>query len=360
MLTNHLMLQNYTVEQAAGGAEALSLIEAYRTQDKRFDLIILDIMMPRMSGYEVSQKLREIYPAHELPIVMLTAKNQVADLMTGFQTGANDYMTKPFSKDELLTRIKNHLRLTKTTQSFGRFVPLEYLRFLEKESIIDVRLGDHVAKRMAVMFSDIRSFTTISEAMTSQENFDFVNAYLRRVSPTIREHHGFIVKFLGDGMMAVFPEGADNAVQAGVSKLNSVAQYNTHRKQEGGLTKYYGASLILSGETCRQLSNSGQYHIRFLDRVIVKGRTEPIEIYEVLDGEPPERMTLKLQTISTFTEGVERYQNRRFAEAKACFDEVLDVNQDDKAAHLYAERVNSFLTGGVPDDWDGITWMTAK
>ena len=123
-------------------------------------------MMPHMSGYEVCQKLREIHPAHELPVVMLTAKNQISDLMTGFHFGANDYMTKPFSKDELLTRIKSHLRLSKTNHAYGRFVPSEYLRFLKKDSIVDVKLGDHVSKEMAVMFSDIRSFTTLSESMT--------------------------------------------------------------------------------------------------------------------------------------------------------------------------------------------------
>ena len=79
-----------------------------------------------------------------------------------------------------------HLRLSQTSKSYGRFVPHEYLRFLSKESIIDVELGDHVSKEMAVMFSDISSFTTLSESMTPQENFDFVNVYLRQVSPVIR------------------------------------------------------------------------------------------------------------------------------------------------------------------------------
>jgi len=84
------------------------------------------------------------------------------------------------------------------TTSYSRFVPIDYLKFLHKERIMDVNLGDHVAKEMAVMFSDIRSFTSISETMTPQENFNFVNAYLKRVSPPIRNHNGLIVKYLGD------------------------------------------------------------------------------------------------------------------------------------------------------------------
>jgi len=309
VLTNHLILANYHVTQAMNGMEAIELLE----KGERFDVIVLDIMMPKMSGYEVSEKIRQMYPPHELPVLMLTAKNQVDDLVHGFNAGANDYLTKPFSKDELLTRIRNHLELTKTTQSFGRFVPLEYLEFLRKESIIDVKLGDHVAKEMAVMFSDIRSFTTISENMTPQENFNFINAYLKRVSPKIREHHGFIVKFLGDGMMAVFPNGADDAIKAGIAKLQAVHAYNEHRIIDGwqpirvgvgihighmmvgmvgeanrmqgdafsdnvnltarieGLTKYYGVSMIISGETYYQLEND-DFHVRYLDKVVVKGR----------------------------------------------------------------------------------------
>ena len=100
VLRNHLSLGNYTVTHAFNGAEALSLLKQQQKRERRFDLVVLDVMMPRMSGYEVCQQLREIYPAHELPVVMLTAKNQISDLMTGFHFGANDYMTKPFSKDE--------------------------------------------------------------------------------------------------------------------------------------------------------------------------------------------------------------------------------------------------------------------
>ncbi|MCJ8280059.1 MAG: ATP-binding protein, partial [Rivularia sp. ALOHA_DT_140] len=182
VLNNHLSLQKYQFTQALNGKDALNVVE----NGEKIDLILLDIMMPKMSGYKVCEKIREKYPAHQLPVVMLTAKNQVTDIVTGFKFGANDYLTKPFNKDELLTRIKSHLKLSQTSKSYGRFVPHEYLKFLSKESIIDVELGDHVSKEMAVMFSDIRSFTTISESMTPQENFDFVNHYLRQVSPVIR------------------------------------------------------------------------------------------------------------------------------------------------------------------------------
>ncbi|MBE9094696.1 response regulator [Tychonema sp. LEGE 07203] len=398
VLNNHLSLENYSVIQAAGGEQALSLIEG----GQHFDLIILDIMMPRMSGYEVCAKLREKHPSHELPVVMLTAKNQVSDLIIGFQFGANDYLTKPFSKDELLTRIKSHINLSQTNSAYGRFFPDAFLEFLKKESIVDIQLGNHVSKQMAVMFSDIRSFTSLSETMTPQQNFDFVNAYLREVSPTIRENHGFIVKYLGDGMMAVFPNGADDALKSGIAKLQQVHRYNVDRLRSGyqpiqvgvgvhfgqmmvgivgeaqrmqgdafsnhvnlasrleSLTKLYGVSLIISDKILENLSEPEQYQIRFLDRVIVKGKKQPISIYEVLDGETESVREIKLQTQADFERGLEHYRRHEFQAGKTCFYQVLAVNPDDKTAALYLERLNHLIEKGVPENWSGVWTLTQK
>jgi two-component system sensor histidine kinase ChiS len=107
VISNHLYLQNYHVIQAGNGLEALAMLE----NEVKPDLILLDIMMPRMTGYEVCQKIREKYHLDELPILMLTAKNQVQDLVVGLGVGANDYLTKPISKPELLARIKTQIQL---------------------------------------------------------------------------------------------------------------------------------------------------------------------------------------------------------------------------------------------------------
>ncbi|RKZ93250.1 MAG: guanylate cyclase [Candidatus Parabeggiatoa sp. nov. 1] len=107
VLTNHLSLYNYTIVQASSGFEALATLEKQEIPD----LILLDVMMPRMTGYEVTQKIRERWEANELPIVLLTAKNQAADLVMGLEVGANDYLVKPISKSELIARIKTHLHI---------------------------------------------------------------------------------------------------------------------------------------------------------------------------------------------------------------------------------------------------------
>ncbi len=107
VLVNLLSLHNYTITQAANGPQALALLESGLLPD----LILLDVMMPRMTGYEVTHKIRTEWQANELPIVLLTAKNQVSDLVIGLEAGANDYLTKPIAKEELLARIKTHINI---------------------------------------------------------------------------------------------------------------------------------------------------------------------------------------------------------------------------------------------------------
>jgi adenylate cyclase len=304
---------------------------------------------------------------------------------------------------QMVKTVKNReTELKGLNDSFARFFPAEYLKFLRKQSVTEVKLGDYVSKTMAVMFSDIRSFTTLSESMTPRENFSFVNAYLKRVSPEIRNHYGIIVKFLGDGMMAVFPEGADDALAAGVAKQKRVQEYNLERLARGdkpiqvgigihlgqmmlgmigddnriqgdafsdnvnltarleGLTKYYGVSMLISGQILEHLSDPEQYQIRFLDRAIVKGRIEAIAVYEVLDAENAQVRQLKLQTQADFEQGVKYYRDRAFSEAKVCFERVLTVHAADKTAKLYLERVEDLLTHGVPEGWNDAWAFTEK
>ncbi len=107
VLLNLLSVRHYSVVKAYNGPEALALFE----KGEKFDLVLLDVMMPKMSGYDVCRQLRSRFSLFELPIVMLTAKNQVRDIVYGFQAGANDYIPKPFDKEELLARVKTLLEL---------------------------------------------------------------------------------------------------------------------------------------------------------------------------------------------------------------------------------------------------------
>ncbi len=106
ILANPLTAMGYRVTQAAGGEEALQ-----RLDERKFDLVLLDVMMPKISGYEVCRRLREQFSVQELPVIFLTARTMVSDLVTGFTLGANEYLYKPIAKDELLARVKTHLDL---------------------------------------------------------------------------------------------------------------------------------------------------------------------------------------------------------------------------------------------------------
>lgn len=107
VLVNHLSLHHYRIVEAASGRDALETLD----NQGPFDLVLLDIMMPRMSGYEVCARIRKTHPIADLPIIFLTAKNLISDLVDGFDVGANDFLSKPVSKGELLSRVRTHLQL---------------------------------------------------------------------------------------------------------------------------------------------------------------------------------------------------------------------------------------------------------
>jgi len=357
-------------------------------QNSVYDLLPLDLAEKRMYYIRKAMQTDELQVYEQ----QLTIRDQAQDEEVRLaKTGDNEVL---IIVRNITERKQAEATLKRLKDAFARFFPSEYLKFLRKDSVTEVQLGDYVSKTMAVMFSDIRSFTTLSESMTPQENFNFVNAYLKRVSPEIRNHYGIIVKFLGDGMMAVFPEGADDAVKAGIAKQKRVHEYNEERLAIGdlplqvgigihvghmmlgmvgednriqgdafsdnvnltarleGLTKFYGVSMLISGQTLEHLSNPDQYQIRFLDRAIVKGRNEAIAVYEVLDAENEEICNLKLQTQPNFAQGVGCYRERAFTDAKACFERVLAVNPLDKTAKLYLERVERLLEHGIPENWN--------
>ena len=389
VLSNLLSLENYSLTLTHSPLEALELIE----KGLKPDLILLDIMMPQMTGYEVCQKIRQRFLANELPIVLLTAKNQVSDFVEGFNAGANDYLTKPFSRNELLVRIRNHIKLAKINLSYNRFVPREFLKFLEKESIIDVQLGDQVQREMTILFSDIRSFTTLSESMTPKQNFDFLNAYLKRVSPVIRNNSGFIDKYIGDAIMALFPEVPDDALRAAVDMQKQVYDYNLKRQKSGhlpiaigigihtgnimlgmigeeqrlegtvisdavnlaarleSLTKVYGASILISGQTLSKLDNATDYNCRFIDQVQVKGKTERIAVFEVYDSNPREIFDLKSQTLGIFEQAILCYHNQKVSEAFQLFQEVLKINKEDRVAMLYIKRCEQLQNPAIVEEW---------
>lgn len=270
--------------------------------------------------------------------------------------------------------------LFQLNQAFSRFVPRQFLQLLDKKSLVDVQLGDQVQQEMSVLFSDIRDFTALSESMTPQENFNFINAYLSRMEPAIIENQGFIDKYIGDAIMALFGGSADDAVRAGIAMMQRLTEYNRERIQAGllpiligigintgslmlgtvggqhrmdgtvisddvnlasrleGLTKFYRVSLLISQQTLARLRNPMEYSIRFIEKTTVKGKSKAVAVFEVFDGEDLDLKQGKLATKSVFEEGLFFYYKQAFREALKRFEMVLSINPRDTVAQIYLER----------------------
>jgi two-component system sensor histidine kinase ChiS len=359
-------------------------------------------MMPQMTGYEVCREVRKKYSPLEMPILMLTAKNQTTDLVEAFNLEANDYVTKPFIKKELLARINTQIRLAKLSAAYGRFVPHDFISLLEKPSIIDVKLGENQERDMTVLFADIRSFTALSENMTPPENFAFINTYLGKVSPAIRRNNGFIDKYIGDAVMALFPRSSSDGVRAAIDMQKEVNIYNQQRQKNGlfpiaigiglhagnlmlgtigerermestviadavnlasrleGLTKVYGAGIIVSGAIIERLDDPKKYNYRFVDRVTVKGKRNAVSVFEVYDTETEQSIVLKQQTAEVFQEALNFYYQQKFVAAQKVFQNILQINPDDRVAMLYFKRSRRYRMYGAPDGWSGVEISTEK
>jgi two-component system sensor histidine kinase ChiS len=286
--------------------------------------------------------------------------------------------------------------------AYGRFVPHELLRLLDKQSILDVKLGDFVQRDMTVMFSDIRAFSTLSESMTPFENFSFLNSFLKRMGPEIRANGGFIDKYIGDAIMALFPRSADDGLAAAVAMQRKLVEYNEHRRTSSyppiaigvgvhtgslmlgtvgeqermdgsviadavnlcsrleGLTRVYGARILTTGQTMKAVSAPGRFTSRFVDRVKVKGRVESVLLFEILDGDPPAVRELKLSYREELARALRHYYGRRFPEALKILESLRSHNPEDEILRIFRNRCELFVNLGAPPDWQGVELIEIK
>ena len=200
------------------------------------------------------------------------------------------------------------------------------------------------------------------------------------MEPIILKHHGFIDKYIGDAIMALFPTTVDDAVRGSISMLQTLNQYNNLLQRAGypaikigiglntgplilgtvggqnrmdgtvisdavntaarieNLTKLYGSPLLITAQSYIQLKNIMEYHIRVIDNVKVKGKTNTVIVYEVFDADPPATIELKLQTLRDFEQGFMCYHNGQLDKAQYFFEKVNEVNPKDQATQVYLER----------------------
>ncbi len=295
--------------------------------------------------------------------------------------------------------LEQQIRLT---EAYQRFVPKQLLTNLNKKSILDIQLGDQVRKEMSILFSDIRSFTSLSESMSPEENFKFVNKYLSKMGPIVRDNNGYIDKFIGDAIMALFEKSSDDALRTSIKMLDTLREYNEERRLEGNdsisigigintgmmmlgtlgesdrmegsvisdavniaarlesLTKIYKTPLLVSEETLLKIENL-KVETRLIDKVAVKGKEKPILVHEVLNGESPYLIDAKISMLTNFKKGFNLYQNQQFESALELFRKYVKKIPEDFVAQLYIDRCQKIISSGWDSEsWDGINYMENK
>lgn len=293
---------------------------------------------------------------------------------------------------EIATRQGVEQRLAAVQAAYSRFVPPQLLELLGKESILDVDWGNQAEKKMTILFSDIRGFASMSERMSPQQCFDFINEYLSFMEPVVLAHGGFIDKYIGDSVMALFPARGDDALRGALGMLAELDRFNAqlsikqrefafdHPERRSGnevhigigmnsgllmlgiiggsnrmeitvisdavnlasrvetLTKTYQTPILITQHTLNSIRHSGDFSIRFIDRVRVRGKHLAQSIYEVFDADPAPLKAAKLASLDIFENALAHYHFLRMDEALTLFSDCLEHNPGDTPASVYWQR----------------------
>jgi len=245
-----LQSKGYTVVLAASGPEALELVDS-----QPIDLVLLDIMMPDVSGLDVLKALRAKHPREALPVIMATAKDQPRDVVDALKMGANDYVTKPLDFAVVMARTEAQLSLKRATgevrrlneelQRRNQFIRRTFGRYLSDEVVASLletpegtRLGGE-KRRVTLLMSDLRGFTAAAERLDPEQVVRLLNNYLGAMAEVITRFQGTIDEFIGDGILALFgapldrEDDAARAAACAVAMQLAMAEVNETNRRDG-------------------------------------------------------------------------------------------------------------------------------
>ncbi|MGJ3249532.1 MAG: response regulator [Elainellaceae cyanobacterium] len=258
LLEELLAAEGYETQSASSGQQALDI--AYSAQP---DLILLDVMMPGMDGFEVCHQLRSNASLSVTPIIFLTALDDEESRLKGLEVTGDDYLTKPIRSRLLLAKVANvlklhHLRSQQSetqandrfqqqvaiawkaneslSEKFRLFVPDQFLERIAPGGVDSIQVGNSIEAEMSVLFCDIREFTAIAESQHAAETFKWLNVFFQRMNDVIITHHGCIDKYLGDAVLAVFDRPtvhAQDALNAAIAMRQTLIKFNCNRDQFG-------------------------------------------------------------------------------------------------------------------------------
>jgi class 3 adenylate cyclase len=207
----NMLLTNagYETETAFDGVQALKAVTANPP-----DLVVLDVMMPRMDGYEVAEKLRARLETRSIPILMLTALRELDEKVKGLDAGADDFLVKPFNTVELLARVRSLIRIKQLhdeLEAKNALLERVLMRYISKDVALEIlrnpeqnlKLGGQNCT-VSVLFADIRGFTHFSELHDAAEVIDVLNCVFNQLTPLIFQHKGTLDKYMGDAIMALY------------------------------------------------------------------------------------------------------------------------------------------------------------
>ena len=258
MLLTEILKPHYRVKVANNGQKALEIAATAQP-----DLILLDVMMPGIDGFEVCRRLKADPVTHHIPVIFLTSKTEIEDEETAFEVGAADFIHKPISPPIVLLRVKNHLEIKflhdylqsqseqersqkiQLMQIFSKHVSHEVAETMwqQRDQFLNNRRPPPQQVTATVMFSDIRGFTTISEQLDPHTLFDWLNQYMDVMSKIVIEYQGVVNKYIGDAVMAVFgmpssrinsdAEEAQRAVDCALAMRTALTQLNVDFVKRG-------------------------------------------------------------------------------------------------------------------------------
>ncbi len=250
-----ILAPTHTIKAVRNGEMALKIVEKQKP-----DLILLDIMMPEMDGYEVCRRLKDDPDTRDIPVIFLTGQDQTSDEARGFELGAADYIHKPFSPPILRARVATHLALRqhmeeseKARANLSRYFSP---KLVEELATRDKPLGGVRRQDVAVLFADMVGFTRISEALTPEAVMALLRDYHACIENAVFEHDGIMEKFIGDAALAIFgaPDRSErdaiNALSCARTMLRGLADLNAERSGHGkeairiGIGLHFGPAVM--------------------------------------------------------------------------------------------------------------------
>lgn len=397
----HLVFRDFVFEgkkihflSAYSAGEAKKLIQ----ENPDISLILLDVVMEKeSSGLDFVKYLRETLKNTIVRVILRTGQpGQAPEKQVMIDYDINDYKEKTeLTKDKFYTAVVMGLRSYRDLQqlqeskntienvaiAMNRFIPHAFLKLLNKENILQIKLGDCIEMEMTVLFLDIESFTRISEILPPLECFNFINKLLSHLEPAIIEYQGFIDKYVGDAIMALYDGTPDNAIRSSLKMLTSLRTLNQslviknkepinigigincgllaigtvgfHDRMDftaisdavntaarvEKLNRTYNTHLLITHQILLKMKEPEKFNYRHLGKIKLRGQEKFTLIYEMFDVEDEDSKLLKIQTKKEFENAVRLYEENDLVNSAAIFEKIIQINPKDTVTKTFIKKI---------------------